>query len=100
MRARFVVEGIVQGVGFRSLCRREATALGLAGFVRNLADGSVEVFAEGPEQAVTALAKKLESIHSAFGPDVKSVRVHREGEKGFKAPSGELKNQADFEILF
>ena len=41
--ARFVVRGRVQGVGFRWFVEREAHALGVAGWVRNNADGSVEV---------------------------------------------------------
>ena len=52
---RFLVRGRVQGVGFRWFVLREASALGLAGFVRNLPDGSVEVVARGSEAAIAAL---------------------------------------------
>lgn len=41
------VRGDVQGVGYRFFARREASALGLRGYVRNLPDHSVEVVAEG-----------------------------------------------------
>lgn len=41
------VLGHVQGVGYRFFARREAMALGLRGYVRNAADGSVQVTAEG-----------------------------------------------------
>jgi acylphosphatase len=44
---RYVISGRVQGVGFRYFVRREAAALGLAGWVRNLPDGRVEAFIEG-----------------------------------------------------
>ena len=54
-RTRIIVTGRVQGVGFRASCGREAKRLGLAGSVRNLADGSVEVVAEGDEAAVESL---------------------------------------------
>jgi acylphosphatase len=42
-----VVKGRVQGVGYRYFVLRHAEELGLAGFARNQADGSVEVVAEG-----------------------------------------------------
>jgi acylphosphatase len=41
------VHGAVQGVGFRFYARRQALALGLCGYTRNLPDGTVEVVAEG-----------------------------------------------------
>ena len=54
------VEGIVQGVGFRASVRRQADRLGLAGWAANLADGSVEVVAEGPEARCRELLAWLE----------------------------------------
>ncbi len=50
------VTGLVQGVWYRQSAANEAGRLGLAGTVRNLADGSVEVVAEGPREDVEALA--------------------------------------------
>ena len=55
VRGHFQIQGRVQGVCFRMCCRDEAVALGLTGWVQNRADGSVEVMAEGAEQAVIAL---------------------------------------------
>ena len=63
MTIRFHVTGRVQGVGFRWFVVKEARALGLAGYVRNLADGSVEVVAEGEAAALERLAAAL-----AHGP--------------------------------
>lgn len=46
-QCRIRVQGTVQGVSFRWYTRRTAAALGLAGWVRNQPDGSVEILAEG-----------------------------------------------------
>ncbi len=60
-RFRAVVRGRVQGVNFRYYTQRSAGQLGLYGWVRNQADGSVEVVAEGPrpklEQLLTFLRR-------------------------------------------
>lgn len=58
--ARFRVEGLVQGVGFRAATRAQALSLGLRGHARNLADGRVEVLAVGEARAIDALAQWLE----------------------------------------
>jgi acylphosphatase len=51
--------GHVQGVGFRANTRREAKRLGLTGWVRNNADGSVSVVAEGDEETLQELVSFL-----------------------------------------
>ena len=56
---RFLVSGLVQGVGFRFFARRSARSLGLVGFARNLADGRVEVVAAGPEDAMRQLQEVI-----------------------------------------
>lgn len=51
-RYRVVVHGLVQGVWFRDSCRRVAVDEGVAGWVRNRSDGTVEAVFEGPLDAV------------------------------------------------
>ncbi|MFB4163701.1 acylphosphatase [Alteribacillus sp. JSM 102045] len=50
VKQQIVVHGTVQGVGFRNFVQTEAKKLGIKGWVRNKADGSVEVAAEGEEK--------------------------------------------------
>jgi acylphosphatase len=58
-RLRAVVQGRVQGVGFREFTRRHAAMLGLAGWVRNRPDGAVELEAEGPRPALDELLRRV-----------------------------------------
>jgi acylphosphatase len=53
--ARFLVTGRVQGVFFRASTRERAMQLGIAGYAKNLADGSVEVVASGSAEALNEL---------------------------------------------
>lgn len=74
-RAHLVVTGRVQGVWYRASMRREAEGLGLAGWVRNRADGSVEAEAIGPAEAIDRLI-----AWARVGPPaaaVEDVRVER-----------------------
>jgi acylphosphatase len=56
---RYRITGRVQGVGYRYHALTCAESLGVAGFARNLPDGSVEVVAEGVAEAVLAFEEKL-----------------------------------------
>ena len=62
---RFLVRGRVQGVGFRWFVMRVATRLQVAGYVRNLPDGRVEVRASGTREALETLERELASGPSA-----------------------------------
>jgi len=66
---RVRIEGRVQGVWFRGWTLREARLRGLAGWVRNRRDGSVEALFSGPEEAVEAM---VAACHR--GPSAASVR--------------------------
>jgi len=58
--AEIVVEGIVQGVGYRDFVQRRARSLGISGYVMNLRDGRVRVRAEGPRETIDDLIRDLE----------------------------------------
>jgi acylphosphatase len=75
-----VVQGRVQGVGYRYFVVRHAEELGLAGYARNQPDGTVEVVAEGAAAALQQL-----EAHLREGPSFSRVSgVDREaiGERG------------------
>jgi acylphosphatase len=57
---RFLVRGRVQGVGFRWFVEREAHILGIAGWVRNNADATVEVLAMGTRAQLAGLRSRLQ----------------------------------------
>jgi len=76
VRRRAVVSGVVQGVGFRWAARERAQSLGVAGYARNLFDGTVEVEAEGEPAAVEEFLAWLSSgppSASVSGVDVRST---------------------------
>lgn len=55
----YVVRGRVQGVGYRVFAERSAERLSLAGYVRNLRDGTVEVYAAGAANSLVSLKQDL-----------------------------------------
>jgi len=84
-RVRVLVHGRVQGVFFRDYTRREAQHLGLSGWVRNLATGSVEAEFEGGAEQLAAM---LEWLSTGSPLSLVSRVEHREvavesGEHGF-----------------
>jgi len=58
--AEIIIEGRVQGVGYRDYVRRRALGLGLVGYVMNLKDGRVRVHAEGAREVIEDLMRQLE----------------------------------------
>jgi acylphosphatase len=65
---RFYISGMVQGVGFRFFAQRVAGRLGIAGYVKNLPDGRVEVYAIGTGEQLRAMRGELK-----HGPGAASV---------------------------
>ena len=69
VRAEILVNGLVQGVGFRYFVYREALKLGLVGFTKNLFTGEVLTIAEGEKSLVEELYRKIK-----VGPSHASVK--------------------------
>ena len=69
-RLSAIITGRVQGVSFRYYTQAYATQLGLAGWVKNLPDGSVAVWAEGPRA-------DLEKLHQWLQHGPPAARVHQ-----------------------
>lgn len=87
---RYIVRGRVQGVGFRWFTLRSARRLNLRGWVRNAADGSVEVVASGAPESLDALKSDL-----TRGPVASSVREVVQSE----ASPGEIgEGDAEFDV--
>ena len=82
---RYVVRGRVQGVGFRYFVQQRARRLGLAGWVRNLPDGTVEARAWGEEAALESLR-----AHLAEGPGHARVEQVDVSPLDEGSPSGEF----------
>ena len=81
---KFLIRGDVQGVGYRFFAQRAAARHQVVGYVRNLADGTVEALAEGPASNVEAFKHDL-----ATGPrfsvvdQVEEINVEPTGEYTF-----------------
>jgi len=61
LRARLLVKGKVQGVGYRAFAARVASQRGLCGGVRNLDDGRVELEVEGPKDQILILIEDVKT---------------------------------------
>ncbi len=84
-RLHLIVKGRVQGVGFRWFVREQAEARALAGWTRNLRDGTVECEVEGPQDEVAGFVELLKTQHPSARVDaVESQTLSPRGEKGFE----------------
>jgi acylphosphatase len=87
-RVHVLFSGQVQGVGFRYTARALAQRYRLVGFVRNLADGRVELEVEG---SASEVPRGLEELQRAFRHYIRDAEVH------WLAPTGEHQR---FEVRF
>jgi len=85
MRKRVKAHGNVQGVFFRDTARRRAREVGVAGWVRNCSDGSVEAVFEGDDEAVRRMVQFMhEGPRGADVERVDEVDEEPEGLGGFE----------------
>ena len=80
---RVVVRGRVQGVFFRDSCAREARAAGVAGWIRNRADGAVEAWFEGRREAVDRVVTWCR--HGPSHADVATLEVIEDSSAGLES---------------
>jgi acylphosphatase len=78
---RVLVEGYVQGVGYREFTRRAALRLRVSGWVRNRPDGAVEALIHGSPAAVEALVAEMRSGSRSAVVESLSVIEHDEIDK-------------------
>lgn len=83
IKKRFLIYGVVQGVGFRYFTWREATKIGVKGMVRNRPDGSVEVIASGS-------ALQLATLHQWLSQGPRTAKVEQVIEQDY---DGSLVNE-------
>ena len=78
MHCRILVEGRVQGVGYRAFVQHSARESGINGFVRNLLDGRVEILCECEEGVLNDFLRKLELKSEGFaGIHVEKITVEK-----------------------
>lgn len=97
-KARVVVDGVVQGVGYRALVKQAARQLGLKGLVRNLGDTKVEVFCEGQEGNIRELLRQIDrktESGDVLGINVTGIECYWEGQSNYRPA---LKEYGGFEI--
>jgi acylphosphatase len=85
-RLHAIIRGLVQGVFFRDNTQRQAVALGIVGWVRNLSDGTVECVAEGRRA-------QLDRLVAFWRTNPGTARVHEIAET-WGAAAGEFTNFA------
>ena len=85
IRRRVIVTGHVQGVFFRQSCQRQAVSLGVAGWIRNNYDGTVEAALEGDPDAVERIVSWMRVGPSgAVVTGVKVIDEDAQGERTFR----------------
>lgn len=84
-----IIEGRVQGVGFRYFCQKVGVNNNITGYVRNLIDGNVEIVAEGEIQNINQFIKTIKNDH----PFARVLNIKKEEKTSFE-------NFTDFSITY
>ncbi len=91
VRKKILATGNVQGVGYRVLVKQIARLFGVKGYVQNLEDGSVEIYAEAASQVMDEFIRKI-NIKSEkeqfFAPNISSLAAFPDSDEKFKPVEG------------
>jgi len=77
---KLIVEGEVQGVGFRGFVKNLAKYLGITGYVRNHEDGTVEIFVEG----VDSIERFVDLLKKESPTTIWDIKIYEEPCKGYQ----------------
>ena len=86
-KARILIEGMIQGVGYRALIKQAARHLKLKGIARNLPDETVEIFCEGPRENIQQFLKYINikgKPEDLMSINVTKLKCFWEGEEGYQ----------------
>jgi acylphosphatase len=83
-RLRIIAQGYVQGVGFRATVRDLARGLGVSGWVKNCADGKVEMELEGEPALLQQLQQDLSRYFREYIAGLEVTKINTLGASGFQ----------------
>ncbi len=93
-RKFLAAHGVVQGVGFRAFVKYIAERNSIRGFVRNIEDGSVEIFADGSKESIKEFIKEIKNDAGRRHQVFKLEEI----EEKLKEIEKENKNYSEFSI--
>lgn len=94
IKARIIVKGRVQGVGYRAFVKQIARRLWIKGLVRNLEDVGVEIFCECTKEVLQNFVEMIDrkgDPKEVFSLNVEKINIYNEGEKDYVNPPEEFK---------
>lgn len=73
---KILVNGIVQGVGYRAFVKGIALSLNIKGYAKNMPEGSVEIVAQGTAEELKEFEKRI-NIDTQHGPQVHNIKISK-----------------------